>query len=92
MTEKYYAFYEEHNGERFYFENGEECVVVVKAKSADEAWEQFLGLVDSDYENEAKNQIIEEFDNPLDFDFCDYVEWNIDLFPHYESEPQKRPW
>ena len=51
-----------------------------------------MGLVDSDYENEAKNQIIEEFDNPLDFDFCDYVEWNIDLFPHYESEPQKRPW
>ena len=90
--EKFYAFYTvADSGEKFYFENGEECAVIVRAETEEEAKIRFLSCVSSEYEEEAGKQIVEELpDNSINYPFIYYVEWNIDLFPNYESERQCR--
>ena len=86
---KYFAFYQTSDGgERFYFENGAECVVVVRADSENEAWNRFLDVIDADYLHDAKQCTAESFSSRHDMDFIDYVEWDWDRY-HGESR-QKR--
>lgn len=87
---KFYAFYTvADSGEKFYFENGEECAVIVRAETEGEAKMRFLSCVTDEYEKEAEKQITEELpNNSIDYPFPYYVEWNIDLFPNYESKQQ----
>lgn len=87
---KKYAFYIIENGERFYFENGEENVVVVSADSPEEAMNRMMSCISAEYEEEARNQIVDELPNDTaDYPFLYFVEWDVDLFPNYESEVKK---
>ena len=87
---KYYAFYQiTDGGEKFYFENGEECAIVVKAESEEEAKNRFLSCVDYAFEEEASAQIVEELpDKTYEYPFIYYVEWDSDSHP-IESEMKK---
>lgn len=85
---KYFAFYQTSDGgERFYFENGAGCVVVVRAETEGEAWHKFLDVVDADYYHYAKQFTAESFDSRHELDFIDYVEWDWDRY-HGESRPK----
>ncbi len=88
MKKQYFAFYQTGDGgERFYFENGAECVVVVRAATEGEAWYKFLGVVDADYFDYAKQFTAESFSSRHDMDFIDYIEWDWDRY-RGESSPK----
>lgn len=80
--------------EKFYFEDGQENVVVISAENGNEAKEKLLKMVDGDYEEEAESCAAVE----INWD----GRWNGHHYPHYFSywkiedseyiygEPQKR--
>lgn len=72
---KYYALFTIHNGERFYFDDGVENVLVVRAETENDAWNLFYSCIEEEYHSEIKeNYEIEMFNSRHDMDFSYYVE------------------
>jgi hypothetical protein len=84
---KYYAIYTIHNGERFYFEDGEGNVLVVRASTEDAAWNLFFSSIEEEYHSEIEeNYEIEMFNSRYDMDFLYYVECKKE-YPYF-SKPK----
>lgn len=71
MKEYQFIYPHKYGEEKFYFEDGEENIVVISAENAEKAKEKLLALVSFEYEEEAKQCSAEEID------------WDSYSAPHY---------
>ena len=95
MKKKYCFSYQKSYGEEiFFFEDEQENAVVIEANSPKEAEDLLIGMINNEYEDDAKQFCAQELPNEImDYPFEFFVEWKWEKdlpISEWYGTPQKR--